>query len=59
VAATLVALPLLDGGKASWHWNPTLAVIAVFAAILVGLLASLQPAFRASRLEPSEALRAL
>jgi len=59
VAATLVALPLLDGGKASWHWNPTLAVIAVFAAIFVGLLASLQPAFRASRLEPSEALRAL
>ena len=59
VAATLVALPLLDGGKASWHWNPTLVVIAVFAAILVGLLASLQPAFRASRLEPSEALRAL
>ena len=59
VAATLVALPLLDGGKASWQWNPTLAVAAVFAAILVGLLASLQPAFRASRLEPSEALRAL
>jgi putative ABC transport system permease protein len=59
VAATLVALPLLDGGKASWQWNPTLAVAAVFAAIFVGLLASLQPAFRASRLEPSEALRAL
>ncbi len=59
VVATLVALPLLDGGKASWQWNPTLAVAAVFAAIFVGLLASLQPAFRASRLEPSEALRAL
>ena len=59
VAATLVALPLLDGGKASWQWNPTLAVAAVVAAIFVGLLASLQPAFRASRLEPSEALRAL
>ena len=59
VAATLVALPLLVGGKSSWQWNPTLAVAAVFAAIFVGLLASLQPAFRASRLEPSEALRAL
>ena len=59
VAATLVTLPLLDGGKASWQWNPTLAVAAVVAAIFVGLLASLQPAFRASRLEPSEALRAL
>jgi putative ABC transport system permease protein len=59
VAATLAALPLLDGGKASWQWDPTLAVAAVVAAVFVGLLASLQPAFRASRLEPSEALRAL
>ena len=59
VIATLAALPLLDGGKASWQWNPTLAVTAVVAAVFVGLLASLQPALRASRLEPSEALRAL
>ena len=59
VIATLAALPLLDGGKASWQWNPTLAVAAVTAAVFVGLLASLQPALRASRLEPSEALRAL
>ena len=59
VLATLSALPLLDGGKASWQWNPSLAVAAVIAAVVVGLLASLQPALRASRLEPSEALRAL
>lgn len=59
VAATLATLPLLEGGKASWQWNPTLAVASVVAAILVGLIASLQPALRASRLEPSEALRAL
>ena len=59
VGTTLSALPLLEGGKASWHWNPTLAITAVLAAVLVGLLASLQPALRASRLEPSEALRAL
>ncbi len=59
VGATLAALPLLEGGKATWHWNPTLAITAVLAAVLVGLLASLQPALRASRLEPSEALRAL
>ena len=59
VGATLITLPLLEGGKATWHWNPTLAVSAVLAAVLVGLLASLQPALRASRLEPSEALRAL
>ena len=59
VGATLAALPLLEGGKASWQWNPVLAVAAVLAAVLVGLLASLQPALRASRLDPSEALRAL
>ena len=59
VVATLAALPMLDGGKASWQWDPALAVAAVVAAVIVGLLASLQPALRASRLEPSEALRAL
>ncbi len=59
VAATLAALPLLEGGKAVWQWNPTLAAVSVVAAVLVGLVASLQPALRASRLEPSEALRAL
>ena len=59
VLGTLVTLPLLDGGKAIWHWNPTLALAAVAAALLVGLMAALQPALRASRLEPSEALRAL
>jgi putative ABC transport system permease protein len=59
VAATLAALPLLEGGKASWQWDPTLAFASVAAAIFVGLIASLQPALRASRLEPSEALRAL
>ena len=59
VLATITALPLLDGGHASWQWNPTLAGAALFAAIVVGLLASLQPALRASRLEPSDALRAL
>jgi putative ABC transport system permease protein len=59
VLATIAALPLLDAGQVSWQWNPTLAVASVLAAILVGLLASLQPALRASRLEPNEALRAL
>lgn len=59
VLATIITLPLLDGGQAAWQWNPSLAVAALFSAIIVGLLASLQPALRASRLEPSDALRAL
>jgi putative ABC transport system permease protein len=58
ILATLATLPLLDGGQAIWHWNPALAVAAITAALIVGLVASLQPAMRASRLEPSEALRA-
>jgi len=59
VGATLGALPLLVDGHAMWHWNPMLAVAAVASAVAVGLCAALQPALRASRLEPSEALRAL
>jgi len=59
VAATLTILPLLAGEQVAWHWNPLLPSGAFLAAIAVGLLAALQPALRASRLEPSEALRAL
>lgn len=59
VGVTLGALPLLGDGKASWHFDPMLAGTALVAAIVVGLLAALQPALHASRLDPSEALRAL
>lgn len=60
VLATVAGLPLLDGGgNAVWHWNPLLAIGAVVAAIFVGLIAATHPALRASRLDPSEALRTL
>lgn len=59
IGVTLGALPLLSDSPTGWHFDPIIAVGALVAAILVGLLAALQPAFRASRLEPSEALRAL
>src|SRR6056297_1434823 len=59
IAVTLAALPLLESGQAVWHWDPLLAGGAVLAAIIVGLCATLQPALRASRMEPSMAIKAL
>jgi len=59
VGVAVGALPLLGDGKAVWHFDPVLASSALIAAVVVGLLAALQPALRASRLEPSDALRAL
>ncbi|ORJ60495.1 ABC transporter permease [Geothermobacter hydrogeniphilus] len=59
VGVAVGALPLLGDGKALWHFDPLLAASALIAAVVVGLLAALQPALRASRLEPSDALRAL
>jgi len=52
-------LPLLASGDASVTWAPTLAGAAIGLAVLVGSLGSLYPAWRASRLDPTVALRAL
>ena len=53
-------LPLLaKGGGAAVPWTPPLAAGALALALLVGSLASLYPAVRASRLDPTVALRAL
>ncbi len=59
LGATLVILPLLKAGHAGLHLDPVLAAGAFFATLAIGLFATLFPALRASRLEPSEALRAL
>lgn len=59
VLVTMATLPWLEDGQAVWQWNPLLAAGSVVAALVVGLIATLQPALRASRLEPGEAIRAL
>jgi len=59
VGVTIVSLPLLTGEHLAWAFDPRLPAGALLAAVLVGQLAALHPALRASRLEPSEALRAL
>ncbi len=52
-------LPVLSSGGVSVTWTPALAAAAIALAVLVGALGSLYPAWRASRLDPTVALRAL
>lgn len=62
IAVTRALLPLFsDPGAATrlWQWNPQLAAGAVALAVVVGCLASFYPALHASRMDPTEALRAL
>jgi putative ABC transport system permease protein len=52
-------LPVLAGDGVSVSWVPALAGGAVGLAVVIGATASLYPALRASRLDPTVALRAL
>lgn len=58
IGVTWVALPFF-GGHHGPSWDPGLAGGAVLLALVVGALAALYPAWHASTLEPSEALRTL
>jgi putative ABC transport system permease protein len=52
-------LPLLAGDGVTITWTPALAAGAVGLAVVIGAVASLYPALRASRMDPTVALRAL
>ncbi len=56
---THLILPLMTDNEVSLHWDPLLGGGAVCLALLVGASASFYPALKASRLDPTEALRAL
>jgi putative ABC transport system permease protein len=56
---TRLILPFLAQDHPHLVWDPMLGVGSIFLALLMGILASLYPAMRASRLDPSDALRAL
>jgi putative ABC transport system permease protein len=55
--ASWAALPYFTETPIALDVNPTLALIAVCGSLLIGGLSSLYPAVRASRLDPSEAVR--
>lgn len=71
MGTTMLVLPLLAGSEGMVHgaghgaessalaFDPLLAVAAVVLALVVGALASFYPALHASRMDPTEALRAL
>ena len=59
MAVSYALLPLLAGDGVTVTWAPALAVAAVGLAVVIGAVASLYPALRASRMDPTVALRAL
>jgi putative ABC transport system permease protein len=59
MGATRLILPFLADSHPHLVWSFPLAVGAIVLAVAVGMLASLYPALHASRLDPTEALRAL
>lgn len=59
MGVTQLILPLMTENEVSLRWDPLLGGAAVLLALLVGASASFYPALKASRLDPTEALRAL
>jgi putative ABC transport system permease protein len=55
--ASFVALPYFAETEPSFQLQPLLAVAAIAAGLLIGVLSSFYPIVRASRLDPSEAVR--
>jgi putative ABC transport system permease protein len=59
MGVTRLILPFLAEEHPHLVWDPLLALGAVTLAVTVGALASFYPALHASRMDPTEALRAL
>jgi len=51
--------PFALGLKVRWSIDPTLLMGATFLSILIGVLSTIYPALHASKMDPTEALRAL
>ena len=59
IAASWVALPYFSDAGVARQLHPLLLALAVASALLVASLSSLYPAVRASRLDPSDAVRSV
>jgi len=59
MGVTRLVLPWLAQGHPNLVWSPGLAMGSMLLATLVGAAASFYPALHASRMDPSEALRAI
>ena len=60
MGAAKLTLPIMAEGKnAVLVWDTTVAFGSIALALVVGVLASLYPALHASKMDPTEALRAL
>jgi putative ABC transport system permease protein len=59
MGATKAILPFLADEHPHLVWSPMLAGGSILLAVTVGALASFYPALHASRMDPTEALRAL
>jgi putative ABC transport system permease protein len=59
LAISFAVLPLVASGGAKIAWSPLLGGGAIALATVIGGLASVYPAMHASRLDPTDALRAI
>jgi putative ABC transport system permease protein len=57
VLASWLALPYFAETEITFHARPALAALSVAAGLLIGVVSSFYPIVRASRLDPSEAVR--
>jgi putative ABC transport system permease protein len=57
VLASFIALPYFAESATAFQLHPAMAVAAIGAGLLIGIASSLYPILRASRLDPSEAVR--
>lgn len=57
MGVAVIIAPFVDSMKLAISWNPLMGLGVIGLAVAIGVLASIYPATRASKLDPAEALR--